>query len=452
MSKLVIFRGDAVEHEIHLAGRTVRIGRDNRNDIVLDDKSVSRFHAEVRAEGDTVLHRRFEEPERRLGERATDQGEGRARARCAGDARRIRAGARGRRVDGTIRRRGRPCSVSTPWSSAATADQPDRPSRSATQRWSTQSPAASAQALGGFLVGAGDGDPAPVRRHVRRRSLHDAAGGGSDQAALDPPPAPPEPQPPSAPPPVDPTREAIDRHLADARAAMESSDYAAAPARSCAAGPGARPCQPGGARVEAAGREVAAAAQPPRVRPLRSRSRRARVETPGISRRAGEAWPDYTSRAQRIQVNFQEGNRQPRADRISRSRSPAFNWSTGTRRAITASIRSSPTRRPSSASWSTRPSRTEGGTSRRANSSDALKWYQRARAIRRQRGDCPRQDRGADRASDQGRARSIHQGRSLQKTERQSERIEFYKQAADLLPANHEKSREALEWLEKLKP
>ena len=52
MPKLVIFRGDAVENETRLAGRAVRLGRDTRNDIVLDDKSVSRFHAEVRAEGD----------------------------------------------------------------------------------------------------------------------------------------------------------------------------------------------------------------------------------------------------------------------------------------------------------------------------------------------------------------------------------------------------------------
>ena len=51
MSKLVIFRGDAVENEIALTGATVRLGRDSRNDAVLDDKSVSRFHAEVRAEG-----------------------------------------------------------------------------------------------------------------------------------------------------------------------------------------------------------------------------------------------------------------------------------------------------------------------------------------------------------------------------------------------------------------
>ncbi|MEP7306581.1 MAG: FHA domain-containing protein [Acidobacteriota bacterium] len=53
MSKLVVFRGDAVEHEVPLTGKTVTIGRDSHNDIVLDDslKGVSRFHAEVRAEG-----------------------------------------------------------------------------------------------------------------------------------------------------------------------------------------------------------------------------------------------------------------------------------------------------------------------------------------------------------------------------------------------------------------
>jgi len=53
VSKLVVFRGDAVEHEVPLTGKTVRIGRDSQNDIVLDDslKGVSRFHAEVRAEG-----------------------------------------------------------------------------------------------------------------------------------------------------------------------------------------------------------------------------------------------------------------------------------------------------------------------------------------------------------------------------------------------------------------
>jgi pSer/pThr/pTyr-binding forkhead associated (FHA) protein len=55
--KLVAFRGDAVENELRLAGQSVRIGRDQGNDLVLDDssKGVSRFHAEVRAEAGTYF-------------------------------------------------------------------------------------------------------------------------------------------------------------------------------------------------------------------------------------------------------------------------------------------------------------------------------------------------------------------------------------------------------------
>jgi len=53
VAKLVIFRGDAVESEIRLTGNTVRIGRHEHNDAVLDDglNGVSRFHAEIRPEG-----------------------------------------------------------------------------------------------------------------------------------------------------------------------------------------------------------------------------------------------------------------------------------------------------------------------------------------------------------------------------------------------------------------
>jgi pSer/pThr/pTyr-binding forkhead associated (FHA) protein/tetratricopeptide (TPR) repeat protein len=55
--KLVVFRGDAVENEIRLAGTTLRVGRNDRNDVVLDDgaNGVSRFHAEIRAEGDAYV-------------------------------------------------------------------------------------------------------------------------------------------------------------------------------------------------------------------------------------------------------------------------------------------------------------------------------------------------------------------------------------------------------------
>ena len=53
MTKLLIYRGDALHGEFELKGQTVRIGRSPQNDIVLEDpsKGVSRQHAELRAEG-----------------------------------------------------------------------------------------------------------------------------------------------------------------------------------------------------------------------------------------------------------------------------------------------------------------------------------------------------------------------------------------------------------------
>jgi tetratricopeptide (TPR) repeat protein len=53
VTKLLIYRGDALHGEFELKGQTVRIGRSPQNDIVLEDpsKGVSRQHAELRAEG-----------------------------------------------------------------------------------------------------------------------------------------------------------------------------------------------------------------------------------------------------------------------------------------------------------------------------------------------------------------------------------------------------------------
>ena len=50
--RLVVFRGDAVENEVHLVGNPVHVGRHVRNEVVLDDSlnGVSRFHAEIRPE------------------------------------------------------------------------------------------------------------------------------------------------------------------------------------------------------------------------------------------------------------------------------------------------------------------------------------------------------------------------------------------------------------------
>jgi hypothetical protein len=52
-----VFRGDAVENEVRLSGGAVRIGRHAGNDVVLDDSlnGVSRFHAEIRPEGNSYV-------------------------------------------------------------------------------------------------------------------------------------------------------------------------------------------------------------------------------------------------------------------------------------------------------------------------------------------------------------------------------------------------------------
>ena len=57
MPRLVVFRGDAVESEVRLSGGPVRIGRHAGNDVVLDDSlnGVSRFHAEIRPEGNSYV-------------------------------------------------------------------------------------------------------------------------------------------------------------------------------------------------------------------------------------------------------------------------------------------------------------------------------------------------------------------------------------------------------------
>jgi pSer/pThr/pTyr-binding forkhead associated (FHA) protein len=51
-ARILIFRADAVHRAIELGSRVVTIGRGAQNDVVLDDpdRTISRFHAEVRPE------------------------------------------------------------------------------------------------------------------------------------------------------------------------------------------------------------------------------------------------------------------------------------------------------------------------------------------------------------------------------------------------------------------
>lgn len=449
MSKLVIFRGDAVEHEIHLAGHTVRIGRDNRNEIILDDKSVSRFHAEVRADADRYL---IVDLKSRNGVWVNGQQIKGKAALALGVP--VTLGAYELALEddvstGPFGDEAAPLSQHTVVS-AGTADQSGRPSRSATQRWSAQSPAASAKRSAVFWAGLVITTLLLcVVTYVGVRYMTRPAA-DPDQAALDPPPAPPEPQTPSAPPPVDPTREAIDRHLAEARAAMESNDGAAAALRDHVL-PVLEldPANQEALELKKRAEEVAAAAQPARVRPPKPEPV-TEVETPGISRRAGEAWPDYTSRAQRIQVNFQEGNRSlERQDfALAIVRFQLVDRDEKGYRGVDSLITDTAAKQRQLVDEAIENGRRN---EQAGKPSDAVKWYERAvrfdanAAIARERIAALTERLTRDGLEAFTKAEVFRKRNDIRA-------LEFYKQAADLLPANHEKSREALEWLEKLKP
>jgi pSer/pThr/pTyr-binding forkhead associated (FHA) protein len=57
VSRLVIFREQMLHRYIELTRRELKIGRGPQNDVVLEDpdKVVSRFHAELRPEGDDYV-------------------------------------------------------------------------------------------------------------------------------------------------------------------------------------------------------------------------------------------------------------------------------------------------------------------------------------------------------------------------------------------------------------
>jgi tetratricopeptide (TPR) repeat protein len=448
VSKLVIFRGDAVEHEIHLAGNTVRIGRDTRNEIVLDDKSVSRFHAEVRAVADAYY---IVDLKSRNGVWVNGQQIKGKAPLALGVPVTLGAYELALEDDVSTGAFGEEPSLLSQHTvaSAATGDQPDRPSRSATQRWSAQSPATAAKRSALFWSGLVlatlllCGITYTAVRYMARPAP-------VEQAAVVPSPAPPEPQPPSQPPPVDPTREAIDRHLADARAAMESNDAAAALRDHL---PPLLELDPGNQEaldLKRRAEEAIAAAQPPPRPRVPKPEVPAEVETPGISRRAGETWPDYTARAQRVQVNYQEGSRSlERQDfALAIARFQLVDRDQQGYRGVDTLI----TETAAKQQQAVEEAIGNGRKNEQAGKlSDAVRWYQQA--VRFDANAAVARDRIAaltERLTKDG-LEAFNRAEVFRKRN-DIRAIEFYKQAADLLPSTHEKSREALEWLEKLKP
>jgi tetratricopeptide (TPR) repeat protein len=456
VSKLVIFKGDAVENETRLAGRPVRLGRDNRNDIVLDDKSVSRFHAEVRPEGDKYF---IVDLKSRNG-----------------------VWVNGQQVKGkTVLKLGAPVTVGAfevtleddvptgefdeappllePRGTVVNppTDQSHGASRSAT-RASMKAPATTQRQVVLWTAAAVAvmvicGVTFAVIRY--RRPAPTAV-----EIAI-PPPVPPTPTMPTVipvePPAVDPTKVTIDRHVTDGQAALAKGDYAAAREHAArileldAANQTAldlkRQADAAGAASRGKPAPVAVvtpAPPPPTV---------TEVETPGIPRRPGETYTDYTNRAQGIRANFDAGRAYIAKNDfvLGIARLRVVSGAQKGYQGVEALITDAETKQRALFEQYMKYGQ-DSEKQQPPKWSDALKWYQNAQAID-PNGSGPREKIGplTERVNKEG-MEAFSKGDVFRKRGDNAKAIENYKIAADVLPANNEKKAEAQKWVETLKP
>jgi pSer/pThr/pTyr-binding forkhead associated (FHA) protein len=458
VAKLVIFRGENVENETRLAGRPVRLGRDNRNDIVLDDKSVSRFHAEVRSDGDKYV---IVDLKSRNGVWVNGQQVKGKTALALGAP--VTLGAfevtleddvpTGEFDEESPLLEPRGTMVNTP------TDQSQGGSRSAT-RPSMKAPAATterrmvlwgAAALAVLLI---VGVAFAVIQYRRPAA--------ATVEVLTPPPVPDSPAPPTViaepPPAEDPTKVTIDRHLTEGQASLAKGDYAAArehvrevlelEAGNQAAVDLRRKVDAAAAASSRGKAPVVAVAPPPPPPPVATE-----VETPGIPRRTGEAWTDYTARAQGIRANLDAGraylakNEFPlglaRLRAVSAAQKGYLN--------VEALITEAETKQRTAFDQAMK----YGQDSEKQSPprwSDALKWYLSAQAIDPS-ATAPREKIGplTDRVTKEGMG-AFDRAEVFRKRGDNAKAIENYKVAADVLPQNNEKRAEAVKWLETLKP
>ena len=309
MQKLVIFRGQAVENETRLAGRPVRLGRDSKNDIVLDDKSVSRFHAEIRPEGDKYF---IVDLKSRNGVWVNGQQAKGKTALALGAP--VTLGAFELTIEDDVSTgefdEESPLLAPAPRTMInAPTDQSSGASRSATRAAMKAPAATSRRQMILWLTAAGAVVSICAITFVVIRYRRPAA---PVEVATITPPLPPTPTMPivvpAETPADDPTKVTIDRHLADGQAAVGKGDLAAARdhvARVLELDPANQPALELKQKVDAGLARGAKPPPPPTVTTVPPVS--PEVETPGIAKRANETWPAYTGRVEGIRVNLETG-------------------------------------------------------------------------------------------------------------------------------------------------
>jgi hypothetical protein len=304
--RLVVFRGDAVESEIRLTGSPVRLGRHARNDVVLDDSlnGVSRFHAEIRPEGNSYVivdlnsrngvwingRKIKDKAPLSLGVPATV---GAFELALEDDA------------SGTFD--GRPAYPKTIVSSAAVSDTV-RPARAPAP--ARQGPAFSPQTRQ-ILIWSGAAAAVVlicvVTFFVVRSRSHQPP---PVVAAVEPPPAVVVPVEPPPAPIENPNKALNEQDLTAAREQMAAKDYVGAVRDHLqpilerdpenAAALDLKKQAEDTMALEAASKVATKKAAPKPEAPVET-------ETPGIARKAGEGYAEYSARVRQVQTNLAEG-------------------------------------------------------------------------------------------------------------------------------------------------
>jgi pSer/pThr/pTyr-binding forkhead associated (FHA) protein/tetratricopeptide (TPR) repeat protein len=454
VAKLVIFRGEEVANEIRLAGRPVRIGRDNRNEIVLDDKSVSRFHAEVRAEGDRYY---IVDLKSRNGVWVNGQQAKGKTALTLGAP--VTLGAYELTLEDDVPTGEfdeSPLLEQRSGVNAPPVEESDRLSRSSTRGSIASVTTKRRQVLMWSGVAAAvllfAGITFAVIGYMGRPSTL--------EEVVNPPPAPSSPVgvvQPAAPVAEDPIKVTIDRLLTEAQAAQSSGDnaslreYVTRILELDADNPAALELK----RADAASRT-----KPPPVAvtpPVTPPPAVAEVETPGIPRKPGEPWAEYTSRVQAIKANLEAGKtylaRSEFALAIARFKAVAA--AQKGYQGVEGLIADAEAKQRVAFEQAMKYGQENEA---RKNWPDALKWYQNAQSID-PNATSPQVRIGPlmDRLTKDG-TDIFNRADVFRKRGENAKAIDNYKRALELLPvnsnnANTERLRsEAQKWSETLKP
>jgi tetratricopeptide (TPR) repeat protein len=454
VAKLVVFRGDDVERELHVGPQTIRIGRDPHNELVLDDKAVTRFHAEVVRQGATYY----------ISDLNSRNGVWINKQRISGK---------------TPMELGVPVTIgvfeltleddlgtadlsgvvpAAPRTEVHVADRPAASSSTTRGKVSSSSTATSSAAATAArkpvvfwaIVGVGTVMLCLVTygaiRYMTRRPAEPP-----QVAVVDPPPT-PTPTPAPDPTPATPVKEdIIAGYLEAANYAIDDKDFEAA-TYDIEAALELDPTNQALLDKKKQVQDLATAPPPVVVRENKPKPppEPAVVEVAGIPRRQGESPADYNARAQRIQANMRTGMASMDQEDFMRALTSfqAVQRDQAGYMDIDRLITDTTAKQKRQVDTAI----DNGQQNERANNLiNAIKWYERA--LRLDPGSAAAQGKLAaiaDRRTKLGLA-ALEKADVFRKRNDVAKALAAYQEAADLLPSTNDKKAEAQQWVEKLK-